>query len=58
MTEDGLEFCFNCFDNTINGRSAAKQAISNAIYRGGLTHTGKAARCACSELLSYQKCGL
>ena len=53
-----LEFCFNCFNNSYIGRNNAKQAISNVVYRSGLTYTGSAARCACEELLSYQKCGL
>ena len=53
-----LEFCFNCFENTLAGRIAARQAIANTVYRGGLTHFGEAARCICNELISYQKCGL
>ena len=53
-----LEFCFNCFDNTLDGRIAVQQAIANTVYRGGTTHSGKAARCACNELISIQKCGL
>ena len=53
-----LEFCFNCFGNSYIGRNNAKQAIANTVYRGGLTHFGEAARCVCSELLNYQKCGL
>ena len=56
-----LEFCFNCFENSLDGRIAAGQAISNAAYRhegNGSTHSGKAARCACNELINIQKCGL
>ena len=53
-----LEFCFNCFDNTLAGRIAARQAIANTVYHGGATHSGKAAKCVCNELLNYQKCGL
>ena len=53
-----LEFCFNCFDNTLAGRTAAGRAIANTVYRDGWTHTGQAARCVCNELISYQKCGL
>ena len=53
-----LEFCFNCFENSLAGRIAAGQAIANTTYRGGLTHSGKAARCACNELINIQKCGL
>ena len=53
-----LEFCFNCFENTLAGRIAAGQAIANATYRSGATHSGKAARCVCNELINIQKCGL
>ena len=53
-----LEFCFNCFDNTLAGRIAARQAILNTAYRGGGTNSGQAARCVCNELISIQKCGL
>ena len=54
-----LEFCFNCFDNTLNGRIAAGQAIINTKYRHGpRTRTGEAARCVCNELLDLYKCGL
>ena len=34
-----LEFCFNCFENTLAGRTAAGEAIANATYRYGLAHT-------------------
>ena len=56
-----LEFCFNCFDNTLAGRVAAKEAIENTVYRSvgsGATHSGEAVRCACNELINIQKCGL
>ena len=53
-----LEFCFNCFENTLAGRVAAGEAIANATYRGGLTHSGEATRCVCNELINIQKCGL
>ena len=54
-----LEFCFNCFNNTLNGRRAAGQAIINTRYcHGRRTRTGAAARCVCSELLDQYKCGL
>lgn len=55
--EFNLEFCFNCYDNNLQGRFGLKQAISNIQYRGGLTHTGGAAKCACTDLLQ-QSCGL
>ena len=56
-----LEFCFNCFENTLAGRIAAGQAIANTVYRNegsGATHSGEAVRCACNELINIQKCGL
>ena len=53
-----LEFCFNCFENTLAGRIAAGEAIANATYRAGYTHSGEAARCVCNELINIQKCGL
>ena len=52
-----LEFCFNCFDSSFNGRTAMNAAIRNIPYRGGGTNTGGAARCACDELLE-PSCGL
>ena len=53
-----LEFCFDCFNNTLRGRTDARQAIINIKYRGRLTNTGEAARCVCNELLDRYKCGL
>ena len=56
-----LEFCFNCFDNTLTGRNAARQAIANTVYRNvgsGWTYTGRAATCVCNELIDIHKCGL
>ena len=53
-----LEFCFDCFDNTLAGQNATRQAIANTVYHGGSTHSGKAARYACNELINMQKCGL
>ena len=52
-----LEFCFNCFENTYQGRADAKSAIENAPYRGGGTHTAGTARCICEELLQ-SSCGI
>ena len=49
-----LEFCFNCYDND---RSAIKEAILRARYRGGGTATTDAIKCACEEILTSQ-CGL
>ena len=50
-TKFHLEFCFNCFDNTFDGRLQASDAIKAADYQAGLTYTGGAARCICEELL-------
>ena len=52
-----VEFCFNCFDNTCDGRFMAKTAISTINYshnRFGTryTHTGGAAQCVCDHMLS------
>ena len=52
-----LEFCFDCFDNTCDGRRQTKNAIKGMQYRGGWTHTAGATECACSVLLSAS-CGL
>ena len=51
-----LEFCFNCHDNTRDGRNQLGQNIKNIRYRGGSTYTGAAAKCACSQLL-HESCG-
>lgn len=40
-----LEFCFNCFDNTYQGRNEAQTAIKAAPYMGGGTNTAGTARC-------------
>ena len=52
-----LEFCFNCFASTYNGRSRVTNAIKNIPYRGGGTNTGATARCICNELLQ-PACGI
>ena len=52
-----IEFCFNCYDNTCHDRINTATKIQNIPYRGGLTHTAGAARCACNVLLG-QSCGL
>ena len=38
-----IEFCFDCFESTYNGRSSTKIAIENILYRGGSTYTGATA---------------
>ena len=52
-----LEFCFDCFASTYDGRSRVTNAIKNIPYRGGKTHTGGTARCICYELLK-PACGI
>ena len=52
-----VEFCFNSFDNTCHGRSSVRNAINQANYRSGSTHTGGAVQCACDFMLSTT-CGL
>lgn len=46
-----LEFCFNCFDNDLHGRSRTANAIKDIEYRSGYTHTGGAAKCVCDRVL-------
>lgn len=48
-----LEFCFDCFDNTCEGRNATANAIRAIPYRGGMTYTGGVVRCV-NELLTNQ----
>lgn len=52
-----LEFCFDCYGNTCQERINTVTKIQNIPYRGGMTYTAGAARCACNVLLS-QSCGL
>jgi len=47
------EFCFNCYNNI----DTIKKAISSIPYHGGYTHTGRALKCACEEVLNTL-CGL
>ena len=48
-----LEFCFNCHTD----RRDIFNAIKRVQYRGGLTHTTDATKCACDTLLT-PACGL
>ena len=48
-----LEFCFNCHTD----RRDIFNAIKRVRYRGGLTHTTDATKCACDTLLT-PRCGL
>ena len=52
-----LEFCFNCFDNTQDGRTDIQNAILAIPYRVGNTHTGAATRCAIHDIFTSE-CGL
>ena len=52
-----LEFCFNCFQNTYQGRLRAQSAIKSAPYRGGLTRTAGTARCICEDII-HSSCGI
>ena len=52
-----LEFCFDCFEADQSGLQGAKAAINAIPYRGSLTYTGGAAKCACDELLTPE-CGM
>lgn len=52
-----LEFCFNCYENTLHGRTQVTDAIKAIPYRGGGTHTAATAKCVCNELLQ-PACGI
>ena len=52
-----LEFCFDCFQNTYQGRADAQAAIRSAPYRGGSTRTAGTARCICEDLI-HSSCGI
>ena len=51
--EFNLEFCFKCYNN----RNDIFGAIMNTVYRGGLTHSTAATRCACQTMLTAE-CGI
>jgi uncharacterized protein with von Willebrand factor type A (vWA) domain len=52
-----LEFCFDCFESTYDGRTRVSDAIKAITYRGGLTYTGSTAKCVCEEILDAS-CGI
>ena len=52
-----LEFCFNCFTNTISGRKAARDTIKGAQYQGGATNTGSTVKCIKDDILKLN-CGI
>lgn len=56
-SEINLEFCFNCFENTLQGRGAVQNAIKEARYHGQGTNTGATTKCVCDELLN-SRCGV
>ena len=49
-----LEFCFNCHDNDPQGRARLNQTIQSIQYRGGLTHTARAASACSSQAVVCQ----
>ena len=51
-----LDFCFDCYDNTCDGRRAARDRITSIPYRRGATHTAAATQCACDNILT-PSCG-
>ena len=52
-----MEFCFDCFDNTCEGRKKAADAIRAINHRyKGFTHTGGAVRCIEELLTNRQIC--
>ena len=51
------EFCFNCYENDVDGRLELINAINDIPYRDGWTRTGEAARCAYHEYLT-PSCGV
>ena len=52
-----LEYCFDCFRNTIYGRKEASEAIKQAEYLGDYTYTAATARCVCENILD-SSCGI
>ena len=54
-----LEFCFNCFDNDIEGRDNLVKVIKRIEYLGGATSTGVAAKCVYKKLFDLNfGCGI
>lgn len=52
-----MEFCFNCFSSTCEGRKAASDAIAAIPYHyPGLTYTGGVVRCVNNLLTNRQMC--
>ena len=52
-----LEFCFNCFDNTRQGRQEVTDAINDIAFLSGKTNTGATAKCICDKVLR-PTCGI
>lgn len=47
-----LDFCFDCYPDEGQPRTAIRNAIMNTPYRGGSTYTADAIKCACEHMLS------
>ena len=52
-----LEYCFDCFLNTIFGRNAASVAINETEYLGQCTNSAATAKCVCENIL-HTSCGI
>lgn len=55
-----LEFCFNCFNNTLDGRAEVADAIKNVKHHDDgrvNSETANTARCVCEEILQ-PACGI
>ena len=52
-----LDYCFDCFENTKQGRLQAMEAIKGAQYMGQMTNTGATAKCICDNVLQ-SSCGI
>ena len=50
--EYSVEFCFDCFESSCEGRRGIRDAMRNTTHRGGYTYTAGAAQCACNFMLS------
>ena len=52
-----LEYCFDCFTNSVHGRAAASRSIQEAEYLGDCTNTGATVKCICENILG-SSCGI
>ena len=58
-----MEFCFDCFDGSCDGRRGAYEAMSSIQYRYNrtgirYTHTAGAVDCVCDHMLHHELCNL